>query len=46
MRTPYRYDIMQSLYFVIESFDELFGMFESYDILSLLEEARTLGDIT
>jgi phenylalanine-4-hydroxylase len=46
MRTPYRYDIMQSKYFVIESFDELFSMFESHDMSTLLEEARVLGDLT
>lgn len=43
-RTPYRYDIMQSRYFFIRDFDELFSLFDT-DLLALLEQADILGDI-
>lgn len=43
LRTPYRIDIMQPLYFYLESFDELFTILDA-DILSLIEESKELGD--
>lgn len=44
-RTPYRYDVMQTKYFFIESFDELFHMFEANSFPHILESALELGDI-
>lgn len=43
LRTPYRIDIMQPLYFVINGFDDLFKILDQ-DILGLVEEAKELGD--
>jgi phenylalanine-4-hydroxylase len=43
LRTPYRIDIMQPLYFYLESFDELFTILDE-DILSIMEKAKELGD--
>ena len=43
LRTPYRIDIMQPLYFVIDRFDDLFGLLDQ-DILSLIERSKELGD--
>lgn len=43
LRTPYRIDIMQPLYFVIEKFDDLFTILDQ-DILALIEKAKELGD--
>ena len=43
LRTPYRIDIMQPLYFYLESFDELFTILD-HDVLGILEEAKRLGD--
>lgn len=42
LRTPYRIDIMQPIYFVIDSFDILFHLIE-LDLLKLTKEARKLG---
>jgi phenylalanine-4-hydroxylase len=42
LRTPYRIDIFQPIYFVIESFDTLFDVAQM-DLLGLIEQARTLG---
>ena len=42
LRTPYRIDIYQPIYFVIESFDQLFDLAKS-DLLSHIKEARRLG---
>jgi len=42
LRTPYRIDIMQPLYFVIDSFDVLFHLAEM-DLMGLINEARSLG---
>lgn len=44
LRMPYRYDIMQTLYFVIKDFHTLFEMVEK-DLLTLLEEAKALGNL-
>ncbi len=42
LRTPYRIDILQPIYFVIESFDQLFELAQS-DLLGYIKEARKLG---
>jgi phenylalanine-4-hydroxylase len=44
LRTPYRYDIMQTLYYVIDDFKTLYEMVEQ-DLLSLLKVAKSMGDI-
>lgn len=41
-RTPYRIDIFQPLYFVINDFSELFGL-SKLNLLALIEKARSLG---
>jgi phenylalanine-4-hydroxylase len=43
LRTPYRIDIYQPLYFVLESFDQLFDLAKS-DLGAMIREARRLGD--
>lgn len=43
LRTPYRIDIMQPLYFIINDFTDLFKILDQ-DILALLEKAKELGD--
>jgi phenylalanine-4-hydroxylase len=42
LRTPYRIDIMQPLYYVLEDFDNLFELAEM-DIMALVESAKSLG---
>lgn len=42
LRTPYRIDIMQPIYFVIDSFDVLFHLTE-VDLFGLIQKARRLG---
>lgn len=42
LRTPYRIDIMQPIYYVINSFDTLFELI-NMDLLGLIQEARHLG---
>ena len=42
LRTPYRIDIMQPVYFVLESFDTLFEVAQM-DLLGLIDEAKRLG---
>jgi len=42
LRTPYRIDIMQPIYFVIDTFDVLFNVIEM-DLLGLIREARAMG---
>jgi phenylalanine-4-hydroxylase len=42
LRTPYRIDIMQPLYYVLGSFDELYNISET-DIMALVQKAKTLG---
>jgi phenylalanine-4-hydroxylase len=44
LRTPYRIDIPQPLYFVLNRFSDLFQILEQ-DIISLLEESKELGDL-
>ncbi len=43
LRTPYRIDIMQPVYFVINTFDTLFELIEM-DLVGLIKEARKLGE--
>ena len=43
LRTPYRIDIMQPMYFVLNTFDDLFTILDR-DILELLDKAKELGD--
>ena len=42
LRTPYRIDIYQTVYFIIESFDELLDLAQG-DLISLVNQARALG---
>jgi phenylalanine-4-hydroxylase len=42
LRTPYRIDIIQPIYYVIDSFDVLFNLIEM-DLIGLIREARELG---
>ncbi|MFQ3235332.1 MAG: phenylalanine-4-hydroxylase [Paraglaciecola sp.] len=42
IRTPYRIDIIQPVYFLLSEFSELFELADM-DIMSLLEKAQTLG---
>jgi len=42
LRTPYRIDIYQPIYYVIDSFDDLFDL-ASDDLLGYIAEARRLG---
>ncbi len=42
MRTPYRIDIMQPLYYVLENADDLDAMADM-DLMSLVEKAKQLG---
>lgn len=42
LRTPYRIDIYQTVYFIIESFDELFELAQR-DLITLVKKARQLG---
>lgn len=42
LRTPYRIDILQPIYFIIDSFDVLFSLIEM-DLIGLIKEARKLG---
>jgi phenylalanine-4-hydroxylase len=43
LRTPYRIDIMQPIYFVIENFDTLFDL-TKMDLIGLTRRARELGE--
>lgn len=42
LRTPYRIDIYQTVYFIINSFDELFELAQQ-DLIGLVNQARSLG---
>ncbi|VVC77240.1 Phenylalanine-4-hydroxylase [Aquicella siphonis] len=42
LRTPYRIDIIQPIYFVIDSFDVLFSLTEM-DLIGMIHQARELG---
>lgn len=43
LRTPYRIDIMQPMYFVLQDMKDLFSILDQ-DVLALLQEAKKLGD--
>lgn len=43
LRTPYRYDIPQPLYYVLNQFNDLYKILD-HDLLALLEESKVLGD--
>lgn len=43
LRTPYRIDIPQPLYYVLESFNDLFKILDQ-NLVQLLEESKELGD--
>ncbi len=43
-RTPYRIDIVQPVYFVIDSFEALAASLEA-DIAGLIDEAKQMGDL-
>jgi phenylalanine-4-hydroxylase len=42
LRTPYRIDIYQSIYFVIQHFDQLYDLAQT-DLIELVNKARALG---
>lgn len=42
LRTPYRIDIMQPLYYILEDFDDLYKL-ANMDIMALVAKARKLG---
>ena len=42
LRTPYRIDIYQTVYFVLESFDTLFELAQR-DLIPFIARARELG---
>jgi len=44
LRTPYRIDIPQPLYYVLNGFEDLYKILDQ-DILSLLDESKELGDL-
>jgi phenylalanine-4-hydroxylase len=44
LRTPYRIDILQPVYFVIDSFTQLTEALEA-DVAALIDQAKTLGDL-
>jgi phenylalanine-4-hydroxylase len=44
LRTPYRYDIPQPLYYVLNKFDDLYKILDQ-DLLALLDESKELGDL-
>ncbi len=43
LRTPYRFDIMQPLYFIIQDFAEIYQLFDT-NISALLTKAHQLGE--
>ncbi len=43
LRTPYRIDIMQPIYFVLNDFDTLYHLI-GMDLIGLIREARELGE--
>jgi phenylalanine-4-hydroxylase len=44
LRTPYRIDIPQPLYYVIDSFNQLYSLLDS-KLIATLEESKELGDL-
>ncbi len=45
LRTPYRIDIYQTVYYVLDRMDDLFGLAQQ-DLHALIRTARTLGEFT
>ena len=45
LRTPYRIDIMQPVYFVLDNFDVLYELI-NMDLIQLIQKARQLGEYT
>ena len=43
LRTPYRIDIMQPIYYVLNTFDDLYRVL-NLDLIALIREARKLGE--
>ena len=43
LRTPYRIDILQPVYFIIDSFQQLFDIIHQ-DLFAAIEEAKRLGE--
>jgi phenylalanine-4-hydroxylase len=43
LRTPYRIDIPQPLYYVLNRFEDIFGILDQ-DIMGLLQKSKELGD--
>jgi phenylalanine-4-hydroxylase len=43
LRTPYRYDEIQKIYFVIQTYQNLFDLLNT-DIMGLIHQAQTLGE--
>ncbi len=43
LRTPYRVDMMQAVYYVADAFEELYQLLND-DLFDLIQEARSLGD--
>ena len=44
LRTPYRIDILQPAYFVIDSFEQLNAALDQ-DVGAMIDEAKRLGDL-
>ena len=44
LRTPYRIDIPQPLYYVLNKFEDLYKILDQ-DLMALLEESKSLGDL-
>jgi len=42
MRTPYRIDIMQPIYYILDSLDELFNITEA-EVMVAIKQAKSLG---
>jgi len=43
LRTPYRIDIYQSVYYILDHMNDLFEL-SSTDLLALIRQARALGE--
>jgi len=45
LRTPYRIDIFQPVYFILDRMEDLFDL-AGADLLKLIRQARALGEFT
>jgi phenylalanine-4-hydroxylase len=43
LRTPYRYDMLQQIYYVLDHYDTLYDLLK-IDIIALINESRRLGE--